>query len=396
MLDPDRFQKYLKEKAGGALERILCYLPKMSIPIERIDVSDGWVLTCRDKDGGHLSLSDIVWSKENLVCRILGSGNLFASGESLSPSISEGIMPYSNEESLVEEEQEIEEVSILDHIKELLLNAQKHGCWKPGRGGVSQHVSQSNTALDGIPISQVLSCGIDLWKNLEIDDDELMEIVIRDISYQIQKQKDHEEQHDCIEVQEFRSPVNHWGSNSIKSSTSTDEEPLTKQRRFNPRVDPTLLYLDLRGMTFNLEEFMFRVEPKERYSVFDPVFEGIGTLIIRNTSIKMRVECRKERIMKLGTEVPVPVLQLQELDIGLDRVKFKFMETGADWILNKVMSGFSKNVTDILHNTLKEEIVSQIHLALEHLNAFIEVNPDLILKVLGITMDDLEENIVWV
>jgi len=45
---------------------------------------------------------------------------------------------------------------------------------------ISHHESQAPSdpyvaaALDGLPITSVLDCGIDLWRNLEIDDDELM------------------------------------------------------------------------------------------------------------------------------------------------------------------------------------------------------------------------------
>ena len=31
----------------------------MSIPVERRELADGWVLTCRGKDGGDLTLSDV-------------------------------------------------------------------------------------------------------------------------------------------------------------------------------------------------------------------------------------------------------------------------------------------------------------------------------------------------
>ena len=39
------------------------------------------------------------------------------------------------------------------------------------------------SVLGGIPVTQVLNCTIELWRNLEIDDDELLEIVIREVSY---------------------------------------------------------------------------------------------------------------------------------------------------------------------------------------------------------------------
>ena len=43
--------------------------------------------------------------------------------------------------------------------------------------------------LDGLPLSEVLHCAIELWENLQLDDDELLEIAIREISSQIQTQK---------------------------------------------------------------------------------------------------------------------------------------------------------------------------------------------------------------
>ena len=117
---------------------------------------------------------------------------------------------------------------------------------------------------------------------------------------------------------------------------------------------------------------------------------------IENVRLKVRVEIRKERSTKQERHSAVPVLQLKELFVGLDKMSFKFKKTGADWIINKVVTGFAKQITEIVEMNLKEQIVGQIHLALENLNAYIEVNPDLMLGLLGITIDDLEENVVWV
>lgn len=41
----------------------------MSIPIEKRDLGDGWMLTCRGEDGGDLTLTDLVVKRENLVCQ---------------------------------------------------------------------------------------------------------------------------------------------------------------------------------------------------------------------------------------------------------------------------------------------------------------------------------------
>ena len=41
----------------------------MSIPVEKRDLTDGWVLTCRDADGGDLTLTDLTIKRENLICQ---------------------------------------------------------------------------------------------------------------------------------------------------------------------------------------------------------------------------------------------------------------------------------------------------------------------------------------
>jgi hypothetical protein len=112
--------------------------------------------------------------------------------------------------------------------------------------------------------------------------------------------------------------------------------------------------------------------------------------------MRMRVECRKERVNKFGDDLTVPILHLQELDVGLEKVKFKVKDTGADWILNQAVKGFEDNITKAVEENLKEQVKDQIRIALEHLNTYFTMNPDLLLGILGISMDDLEENVVWV
>jgi hypothetical protein len=41
----------------------------MSIPVEKRDLGDGWVLTCRGENGGDLTLSDVNIKRENLTCQ---------------------------------------------------------------------------------------------------------------------------------------------------------------------------------------------------------------------------------------------------------------------------------------------------------------------------------------
>ena len=119
-------------------------------------------------------------------------------------------------------------------------------------------------------------------------------------------------------------------------------------------------------------------------------------MTVNNVSIKLRVECRKELSIKNGLEVALPVLQLQELDVRLGSVKFRFKESGLGWFFNTIVEGFSDNITEIVEVNLKEQIVNQVHDTLEKLNSVIEGNPDLFLGILGITIVDLDENIVWV
>lgn len=264
-----------------------------------------------------------------------------------------------------------------------------------------------NTALNGLPVSSVLNCGIELWRNLEIDDDELLEIAIRDVSYQIQLQQkcEHGLTRIPLALQEGAShqkqelcdvPVASLDE-TMPAQPSRRTDPLQFPfGRFNPRRDPTVLYLEMNKLTFHLEKFMFRIEKMERKTIFDPVFDGFGSLSVRNVSIKLRVECRKARINKLGSQVTVPTLYLQELDVQLAMVKFKVKDTGADWFLNKVVHGFSDNISRIVETNLKEQVSEQVRTALQNLNSYFAVNPDLMLSLLGITMDDLEEHVVWV
>jgi len=403
LVDTERFAYYIREKSALAVKRFLDYLPKMSIPVERREIGEGWVLTCRDKGGGDLRLSDVSIEREYMTCNVIGSGNVFSPVD----LIQEGVMSSPSWLSPSFEDDCSIEVSILNDIADLIQNAQQHGSWQPGTGGIQQFANGKSVdpALDGLAVSEVLKCGIELWKNLEIDDDELMQIAIQDVSFQIQLQKDREEGTECVlkdaSIEKGRRGEGKDGRSLLHTQVSirnlhNAQFSSQTRKRFNPRKDPTVLFLEMKKVTCMLNDFVFRVEQKAPSSVFDPVFEGLGSLKIQNLSIRLRVECRKERINKLETEVTVPVLYLQELDIQLEQVKVKFKDTGADWILNKITRGLRDNITEVVTMNVKEEIGEQIQVALEHLNSYIEVNPDLMLTILGITIDDLEENVIWV
>ena len=224
--------------------------------------------------------------------------------------------------------------------------------------------------LDDLPMSDTLKAGIDLWQTSAISDFELLEIAVRDVSYQI----------------------SHAGDCS--SGGVVHHEP-AREHVFNPKEDPTVLFLDIKNLTMNLNEFTFRVEKKEP-TIFDPVFEGGGSITVRNLSLALKVEIRKERAKKNGVELFRPVFHLTTLDVGLEKLKIVFTETGADWLLNSVLKGFRRQTSEIVEAILKEQITQQVHSLLETANGFVDSNPALLLDSLGITMKDLGESIVSV
>jgi hypothetical protein len=293
------------------------------------------------------------------------------------------------------------EVSILNHIGELIRNAQSHGYYNPGIGGVcGSSTDMGLSPLDGLPLSQVLRCAIDLWKNLEMDDDELLEVAIRDIAYQIEL---------IHSLEKGRSPKDGKGSNCLSSNYINSSKPvkdekaskdplstLIKKRRFNPRRDPTLLYFEITKMTCSLDNFAYRIEMLESKSIFDPVFVGVGSLVIKNASIMIRVECRKDRVETKSGEDIVPRIHLQEFDVRIEKVLLSFKETGADWLFNSLVSNFSDSITAIVRFHLKNQILKTINATINSINTYIEANPDVLLKLLGIVIDDLEMNTAWV
>lgn len=359
-----------------------------------------------DKD---LTLSHVHIEKDNLLCNVFGSQNVLGLDEiNLDGKNSKNDL--NNDPLLCDQDGNIE-VSILDHVAELVRNAQSHGCWDVDSASyVVSRPCSSSSPLDGLPLSEVLICAVDLWENLQIDDDELLEIAIREISYQIQMHKgktddsidpgDGDWPEESSRIKQLHDDyTQHKGPSfdvDICNTLSIESNNSGTGRRFDPRKDPTVLYLGMNQLTCRLDDFNYRLEPVKSKSIFDPVFEGVGSLKIKNASIKIRVECRKERISKLGEDMTVPVLQVQELDIGLEQVQFQFKETGADWLLNKVVENFTENITQVVRDNLKEQISLSIDRTLDTLNRYIAVNPDIMLKILGISIEDLEENVAFV
>jgi hypothetical protein len=152
-------------------------------------------------------------------------------------------------------------------------------------------------------------------------------------------------------------------------------------------------------LSLKLDKFLFRIEKKAR-NIFDPLFEGQGTLCIQNISIKLRVECGKERTRShgLGIDEMSPILLLKDLEVSLDRVQLKVQDTGfgSDWILNKAVHVFEANITRVVADNLRDQIEEQAKNAIENLNSYFLVNPNMLLNILDVTMDDLDERVVFV
>jgi hypothetical protein len=113
----------------------------MSIPVEKRELGDGWVLSCHGVDGGGLTLTDVTIRRENLVCQIMGGDTLFFPMFTDTENVASDVTIPTESTSGGTTDIHFatnEEESILHHIKILVLNAQKHGCWKVGFGGVCQ------------------------------------------------------------------------------------------------------------------------------------------------------------------------------------------------------------------------------------------------------------------
>ena len=309
----------------------------------------------------------------------------------------------------------VEETSILNVIRKIIENAQRDGCYRVGEGGISHPPTDKYAAsvLGNIPVSSVLNCAIELWRGLEIDDDELLEVAIRDVSYQIQisedrKNKPHERTNGfAAAVRAGTADAPAWPRlnelndswNASDASVSFDDAGGSQPHRFNPRVDPTVLFLEIKKLTFNLENFLFHIEKHEsKKTIFDPAFEGTGSILVKNVLIKLRVECFKGYLpVPAGRHVvAVPVLQLTDLDVSLEQVRLEVQDTGADWILNKIVDGFGDRFADIISSNLCEQVRKQMEEALGNINGYFAENPDVLLGVLDICIDDLDEMTVFV
>ena len=215
------------------------------------------------------------------------------------------------------------------------------------------------------------------------------EIAIKDVSLQIQLQAEQEENGDVPSS----PPVN---TRHLATAASSSSDFGAKARRFNPRVDPTVLFLEMKNLKLHLDNFYFRIEKKENRTIFDPVFEGRGMVSLQNVSIRLRIECAKERRKPHGES---PILHLSELEVSLEKVRLKVRDTGfgSDWLLNRAVQVFTENITQVVQDNLKEQFEQQVKMAIMSINSYFAMNPNILLSILGISMDDLDtENVVWV
>jgi hypothetical protein len=99
------------------------------------------VLTCHGQDGGDLTLSDLVMKRENLVCQVMGGDALFlpifGEDDADKKSVAASAVSLASGSDFSESTDRVEE-SILDHIREMILQAKRHGAWTVGIGGVGE------------------------------------------------------------------------------------------------------------------------------------------------------------------------------------------------------------------------------------------------------------------
>jgi hypothetical protein len=161
----EKWIEYINEKSSILVERFVDYLPRMAIPIDKRPLQDGWVLTCRSKDGGDLRLSDVSVLRENLLLSVLGGDNVFQPLSGLSGKADYIGSPRSDNASISlcsDPSDDYGEDSVLDEVRELILSAQSHGAWMAGVGGLKKahYYDGVPHQLAGFPLSDQLKSRI--------------------------------------------------------------------------------------------------------------------------------------------------------------------------------------------------------------------------------------------
>jgi hypothetical protein len=119
----------------------------MSIPVERRELGDGWVLTCRGESGGDLTLSDVIIKRENLCCQVLGGETMFFPMFGQDTTDTESAVSGISSSVNGGKDNTVVETSILDHIRDILEQAQREGYWQAGVGGVEKVRTQTVECL---------------------------------------------------------------------------------------------------------------------------------------------------------------------------------------------------------------------------------------------------------
>lgn len=125
------------------------------------------MLSCYGQDGGDLTLSDVKVKRKNLMCEVMGRDALFLpffdatddTEQSVASSIASVAYGYASKAAgyCPEEKTTRVEESILDHIREMIVQAHRHGSWTAGIGGVGQ-VSEYCTSQIYCGLTKEISC----------------------------------------------------------------------------------------------------------------------------------------------------------------------------------------------------------------------------------------------
>jgi hypothetical protein len=83
------------------------------------------------------------------------------------------------------------------------------------------------------------------------------------------------------------------------------------------------------------------------------------------------------------------ILRVQELVVELEKLKLQVKDTGfgSDWLLNRAVHVFGDNITRVVEENLRDQIFLQCLSAVDHLNGYFAVHPQLLLHLLNVSMD---------
>lgn len=136
----------------------------MRIPVERREISDGWVLSCKGKDGNDLSLTQVYIKRENMSCRVMGGGNKLAhcttDSSQSKPNPNDEGKSAGLEIPAKDEVGNVKEVSVLNDLRALLSNAKQFGCWSTVNSGVGKVSYASILVKNFYAIRLIINAGV--------------------------------------------------------------------------------------------------------------------------------------------------------------------------------------------------------------------------------------------